>query len=166
MVFKFLFLPPLADAHRSWARKLAGAFPDIEVVLAEDQSEAEREIADADGAAGTISPDLLPKCRKLRWLQSHYAAPPTGYYYPELIAHPVTVTNMREIFNDHIGAHVMAYVLAFARGLHYYIPQQLRREWRPARKIPVWSICRKPACSSSEWAGSAARWRGLRKHSA
>ena len=131
MPFKFLFLPPLADAHRSWARKLAEAFPDIEVVLAEDQSEAEREIADADGAAGTISPDLLPKCCKLRWLQSHYAAPPTGYYYPELIAHPVTVTNMREIFNDHIGAHVMAYVLAFARGLHYYIPQQLRREWRP-----------------------------------
>ena len=24
----------------------------------------------------------------------------------------------------------MAFVLAFARGLHVYIPQQLRREWR------------------------------------
>jgi phosphoglycerate dehydrogenase-like enzyme len=48
-----------------------------------------------------------------------------------LIAHPVTVTNMREIYNDHIGAHVMAYVLAFARGLAHYIPLQLRREWKP-----------------------------------
>jgi phosphoglycerate dehydrogenase-like enzyme len=37
---------------------------------------------------------------------------------------------MREIYSDHIGAHIMAFVLAFARGLHVYIPQQLRREWK------------------------------------
>jgi phosphoglycerate dehydrogenase-like enzyme len=37
---------------------------------------------------------------------------------------------MREIYNDHIGAHIMAFVLAFARGLHVAIPQQLRGEWR------------------------------------
>jgi phosphoglycerate dehydrogenase-like enzyme len=41
------------------------------------------------------------------------------------------VTNFREIFNDHIGAHIMAFVLAFARGLHYYLPQQMRREYLP-----------------------------------
>jgi phosphoglycerate dehydrogenase-like enzyme len=43
----------------------------------------------------------------------------------------VVVTNFREIYNDHIGAHIMAFVLAFARGLHHYIPRQVRREWRP-----------------------------------
>jgi phosphoglycerate dehydrogenase-like enzyme len=43
----------------------------------------------------------------------------------------VVVTNFREIFNDHIGAHIMAFVLAFARGLHYYLPQQMRREYAP-----------------------------------
>ena len=58
------------------------------------------------------------------------AAPPAGYYYPELVAHPVVVTNFREIFNDHIGAHILAFVLAFARGLHIFIPQQFRREWK------------------------------------
>jgi phosphoglycerate dehydrogenase-like enzyme len=63
-------------------------------------------------------------------LQAPQAAPPAGYYYPELIAHPVVVTNFREIFNDHIGAHILAFVLAFARGLHIFIPQQLRREWK------------------------------------
>ena len=42
----------------------------------------------------------------------------------------MTVTNFREIFNDHISTHIMAFVLAFARGLHVYIPQQLRREWK------------------------------------
>src|SRR5262249_37591898 len=57
-------------------------------------------------------------------------APPAGYYFPELIDHPVVVTNFREIFNDHIAAHIMAFVLAFARGFHHYFPRQLRREWR------------------------------------
>src|SRR4029078_874628 len=38
--------------------------------------------------------------------------------------------NFREIFNDHIGAHILAFVLAFARGLHIFIPQQFRREWK------------------------------------
>jgi hypothetical protein len=32
--------------------------------------------------------------------------------------------------NDHIGAHILAFVLAFARGLHIFIPQQFRREWK------------------------------------
>ena len=68
--------------------------------------------------------------RRLRWLQAPQIAPPAGYYYPELIEHSLTVTNFREIFNDHIGAHIMAFVLAFARGLHVYMPQQLRREWK------------------------------------
>jgi phosphoglycerate dehydrogenase-like enzyme len=58
------------------------------------------------------------------------AAPPAGYFYPELVAHRAVATNFREIYNDHIGAHILAFVLAFARGLHRFIPQQLRREWK------------------------------------
>src|SRR5262249_57988098 len=59
------------------------------------------------------------------------AAPPAASSPPARIAHPVVVTNFREIYNDTIGAHIMAFVLAFARGFHLYFPRQLRREWRP-----------------------------------
>ena len=96
------------------------------------RAEAAGAIARADAAFGTVSPALLRAASKLRWIQAPQAAPPAGWYYPELIAHPAVVTNFREIFNDHIGAHIMAFVLAFARGLHQYLPQQLNREWRPA----------------------------------
>src|SRR6185503_3759087 len=81
-------------------------------------------------AFGTIPDAVLGQARRLRWLQAPQAAPPAGYYTPGLIAHPVTVTNFREIYNDHISAHIMAFVLAFARGLHHYVPRQLRAEWR------------------------------------
>jgi phosphoglycerate dehydrogenase-like enzyme len=100
-------------------------------VLAETETGGARAVGDADAAFGTMPDAVLGKARRLRWLQAPQAAPPAGYYTPALIAHPVVVTNFREIYNDHIGAHIMAFVLAFARGLHHYIPRQVRREWRP-----------------------------------
>lgn len=130
MPTRFVMLPPQSDTTREWGAKLAAALPELDILLAEDRAQAAAGIATAEAAFGTIPPDLLRRASRLRWLQAPQAAPPAGYYYPELIAHPAVVTNFREIYNDHIGAHVMAFVLAFARGLQVYIPQQLRREWK------------------------------------
>ena len=127
--FKFVFLPPQTEIARGWAAKLAQEVPEAEVVVAEDAAGAEASIADADGVFGTLTPALLARASRLRWLQAPQAAPPAGFYFPELVAHPLVATNFREIFNDHIGAHIMAFVLAFARGFDRYIPQQTRREW-------------------------------------
>ena len=125
-----LMLPPQTPTTRQWAKRLATAVPELTVVVAEDAAEAATRIADADAAYGTLPRDLIPRAGRLRWLQAPQAAPPAGWYYPELIEHPMVVTNFREIYNDHIGAHIMAFVLAFARGLHHYMPRQLQREWR------------------------------------
>src|SRR5712675_3532013 len=133
MPTEFVMFPPQTEKTREWGARLAAALPELKVVVAENQTHAAGVIAHADAAFGVIPPDLLPRATQLRWLQAPQAAPPAGYYYPELIAHPVAITNFREIYNDHIGTHVMAFVLAFARGLHRYIPQQLRREWK---KLP------------------------------
>src|SRR5256712_3867706 len=126
-----LMLPPQTSTTRAWAERVAKALPQLSVVVAETESDAAKAIADADAAYGTMPDALLRDAKKLRWLQAPQAAPPAGYYTPTLVAHPVVVTNFREIYNDHIGAHIMAFVLAFARGLHYYVPRQLRREWKP-----------------------------------
>ncbi len=128
----FLMLPPQGEKSRQWAQRIAAAHPELEVIAPETMEGAEQAIAMAEAAYGTIPPALLARAEKLRWLQAPQAAPPAGYYYPELIAHPVVITNFREIYNDHIAAHIMAFVLAFARGLQVYLPQQLRREWKPA----------------------------------
>jgi phosphoglycerate dehydrogenase-like enzyme len=128
-VFTFLMLPPQTELTRQWAKRLAETVPGMNLIVAEDAETAASAIVAADAAFGTLPPGLLAKAKQLRWLQAPQAAPPAGYYYPELVAHPVIVTNFREIFNDHIGAHILAFVLAFARGLHVYIPQQLRRVW-------------------------------------
>jgi len=131
MPVTFLMLPPQTPTTREWGKRLATAVPEFSVVVAEDEDAAARVIGQAEGAFGTMPRALLAKAARLRWIQAPQAAPPAGWYYPELIAHPAVVTNFREIYNDHIGAHIMAFVLAFARGLHVYLPRQLERRWRP-----------------------------------
>ena len=131
MTAKMVFLPPQREETREWARSVADNVAGVQVVVTETAEEAAREIEDADAAFGTLPPEMLERARRLRWLQAPAAAPPAGYYYPELARHPVQVTNFRGIFNEHIAAHIMAFVLAFARGLQVYIPRQLRHEWKP-----------------------------------
>ncbi len=132
MAVTLLMLPPQTPTTRDWAKRLAAALPELSVLVAEDGSEAARAVGQAEAAFGTMPRALLAQAARLRWIQAPQAAPPAGWYYPELIAHPAVVANFREIYNDHIGAHIMAFVLAFARGLHRYLPQQLERQWRPA----------------------------------
>ncbi|HEX2940368.1 MAG TPA: D-2-hydroxyacid dehydrogenase [Rhodopila sp.] len=128
--FTFVMLPPQTDITRAWAQRLGQDVPEARVVVAEDASSAAEAIRTADAAFGWLPEDLLAKAPRLRWLQAPQAAPAAGYYHDALVRHPLTVTNFREIYNDHISAHILAYVLAFARGLHVYIPQQLRAEWK------------------------------------
>ena len=129
--FTLVMMPPQTDVRRAWAARVAQDEVGVRVLQPETMDEAIRAIADADAAFGAIPPEALAAARKLRWLQAPQIAPPAGFYYPALIDHPVVATNFREIFNDHIGAHIMAFVLAFARGFHYYLPQQMRAEYKP-----------------------------------
>ncbi len=131
IAFTLVMMPPQTETRRSWAVRVAEEDVGVRVLQPETMEEAVRDIADADAAFGAVPPEALAAARKLRWLQAPQIAPPAGYYHPALVEHPVAVTNFREIFNDHIGAHIMALVLAFARGFHYYLPQQMRREYSP-----------------------------------
>lgn len=128
---KFLMLPPQSPRVTTWPEKLRADVPELEIIIAENEQQAAQAVVDADAAYGMMTPELLKKATRLQWLQSPMASPPKGFYFPELIAHPLTVTNFRGIFDDRIGTHIMMYVVAFARGLHYYFPRQLQRKWQP-----------------------------------
>jgi phosphoglycerate dehydrogenase-like enzyme len=132
-----VMLPPQSDRSRELARRIAGAVPDATVIVAETPDDARREIATADAAYGTLPPDVLRHALRLRWLQSPQAAPPAGFYHRDLVEHPAIVTNLRGIFADRIPAHIMAYVLAFARGFHLYVDRQRERLWDHDHPAPV-----------------------------
>jgi phosphoglycerate dehydrogenase-like enzyme len=129
----FVVLPPVPDKHRSWAQRLVRDIPDLEVRIAEDAQQARELLPRADAALGTLTPELLRAAERLRWLQAPMAAPPVGYYFPELIDHPVLVTNLRGVYTDHVATHATALVLALARGFQRHLANQFRRVWQQDR---------------------------------
>ena len=131
---KYVMLPPIDDDMRAWAGRLREALPELDVVIAEDDAAAARELIDADAAYGGVPPDVLPTVERLRLLQNPYAGPPPGYYYPALADHPVTVSNPRGIYSDHIAHHIMMFILALSRGLPYWSAAQARGRWDPAAR--------------------------------
>ena len=132
---KYVMLPPIDELIRVWAQQLAVALPELDVVVAESDDVAARELVDADGAYGWVPPDVLPTVERLRLLQNPFAGPPPGYYYPELADHPVTICNPRGIYSDHIAQHILMFMLALSRGLPYWSTVQSQGHWDPqARK--------------------------------
>lgn len=129
MIDQLVMLPPMEDTTQAWAAAVARAAPTLRVHVAHDRDEALRLLPGAAAAYGSLDPELLAAASSLRWLQAPMAAPPAGYFFPELVDHPVQVTNFRGIYNDHVATHAVAMLLALARGLPRYLRQQQAGQW-------------------------------------
>jgi phosphoglycerate dehydrogenase-like enzyme len=86
-------------------------------------------IGECDAAIGDIIPELFAKGERLRWIMAPHAGPRAGYYHEQLVKSEVVVTNFRRIYNDHLSIHAMMFVLAFAKGLHTHIRNQIDHRW-------------------------------------
>jgi phosphoglycerate dehydrogenase-like enzyme len=124
---KLVIHPPVDKGRLDTIRAAAGG---MEVVNARDEAEAAQAIADADAFFGKITPAMLAAARQLRWVQSATASL-EHYMFPELVAHPCTLTNMRGLFSDVIADHVFGYIICFARNFHRYLRQQEKALWAP-----------------------------------
>jgi phosphoglycerate dehydrogenase-like enzyme len=123
-----LVIHPAIDDDRL-AKVVTAARP-MEVVNARDEAAARLAIVDADAFFGKLTPQLLAAAGRLRWVQSPTASL-EHYIFPELVEHPLTLTNMRGLFSDVIADHVMGYVICFARNFPHYIRQQAEGRWAP-----------------------------------
>jgi len=135
MSFKLLLLsdpaiPESLTAAAEWPNRLATELPEIELLIASSPAEAEDSISDVEAAFGFLPPALFAKATSLRWLASPRAGPDPSFYHQALVDSDVQVTNVRGIYNDHISAQVMAYLLAFAKGLPSYWAQQREKLWQ------------------------------------
>ncbi len=128
MAFKLLILEPENVAARRsfphWPESLKKLIPGIEVTVTNSMDEAMKVIGEIDAAFGDIEPELFQHAKKLRWISAPLANPSPSYFHQALIDSDVEVTNTRGIYNDHIGHHIVSFVLAFARGLPFYAWQQ------------------------------------------
>jgi phosphoglycerate dehydrogenase-like enzyme len=123
-------VPPQRDSTADWPERLMSSVPGL-TVLRPATADAAEALSTADAAYGVLPVELLAATTRLRWLQAQQAGPPPGFYYPELVEHPVVVTNMRDTYTDHVATHTMALVLALCRGLPRYLRDQQTATWNP-----------------------------------
>ncbi len=123
-----MLLFPAVDSER--LAKIEQAAAEMVVVNANDATHAQEQIVDAEAFFGKLTPELLAASTRLKWVQSPTASL-EHYLFPELIAHPCQLSNMRGLFSDVIADHVMGFVLCFARNLPRYLRQQHEHVWEP-----------------------------------
>ncbi len=123
-----LVIHPAVEDDRLSALRLAA--PGADWVNAATSAGAMAAIAGADGFLGKITPEMLAKADRLRWVQA-FTVSLEHYVFPDLVAHPCVLTNMRGLFGDVIADQVMGYVLCFARNLHTYVRRQREHRYEP-----------------------------------
>ncbi|WZO95799.1 D-2-hydroxyacid dehydrogenase [Isosphaeraceae bacterium EP7] len=124
---KFVIHPAI-DADR--LAVLQAEAPGAIWVNASGHDEASAAMPGADAVLGKVTPEMLGRADRLRWVQS-FTASLEHYIFPELVAHPCTLSNMRGLFGDVIADQVMGYILCFARNLHVYIRNQAECKYEP-----------------------------------
>jgi phosphoglycerate dehydrogenase-like enzyme len=122
--------------------RLAREFPDLDLPLAETPEALARVLGDAVALIGgtSITPELLTEARRLRWIQATSAGV-EDFLIPELRHRPITLTNFSGVAAPNIAEHVLALVLAFARGLKPLLERQARHEWpEQDRTVPTFEL--------------------------
>ena len=116
------------------AASLQAAAPGVELLLADDAAQAVALAKDADAVLGLCSPELLDAGPNIRWIQSYSAGVERCVAIPAVRERDILLTNMQRVAGPVMAEHVIAMMLAYARGLHFYIPERMAGRW--TREMP------------------------------
>jgi phosphoglycerate dehydrogenase-like enzyme len=108
--------------------------PDMDLVVTEDRAEIEQVLDDIEIAARRFPHDLIPSAPKLCWVQQWGAGADWLMRYPDIAKLDFVLTNASGVHPIQITEHILAFLLAFARQLHYALRAQAKREWRRPSK--------------------------------
>ena len=114
--------------------RLRETYPDLEVVVCPERDQLPGALPGAQALVGRgLTPALLAGAPGLRWLQITGAGV-ENLLFPELVASDVVVTNFSGVHAPNMAEHLVAMMLAFARGLPEIMRHQVRHEWHHAER--------------------------------
>jgi phosphoglycerate dehydrogenase-like enzyme len=114
---------------------LQAAAPGVELLLAKDAAEAVALASDADAVLGFCSAEVLAAGPNIEWVQSFSAGVERCVAIPAMRERGILLTNMQRVAGPVMAEHVMAMMLGFARGLHFFIPERMATRW--TRELPA-----------------------------
>ena len=116
---------------------LQAAAPGVELVPARDAAEAARLATDADAVIGFCTREVLAAGTGIRWIQAYSAGVERCVSVPALRERNILLTNMQRVAGPVMAEHVIAMMMAFARGLEFYIPERMAARWTREPPPPV-----------------------------
>ncbi|MCA1670058.1 MAG: D-2-hydroxyacid dehydrogenase [Thermomicrobia bacterium] len=113
-----------------YVERLQQEFPDTDFPLCITPDALQAEIGNADALIGgaSLTPDLLNQASKLRWVAATSAGV-ENLPIDALAERDILLTNFSGIAAPNIAEHVLAMMLAFARGLRPLFHQQDQHQW-------------------------------------
>ncbi|CAA9553251.1 MAG: D-3-phosphoglycerate dehydrogenase, partial [uncultured Thermomicrobiales bacterium] len=125
------------DLEEQYLERLRREFPEADVTVVTAPEELRGALGEADAIIGgsPLSPEELAAAKRLRWVQVTSAGV-EAWLTPELREHQLVLTNFSGIAAPNIADHVLALLLAFARGLKPLLERQARHEWGEDEAAP------------------------------
>lgn len=122
-----------------WVETLVREFPPVEFRQSRDKAELESLVADADVIYGFRDQELAEQAPRLKWLH-YYGAGVDGLKADYFERHGILCSNSRGVAAPNIAEHVMAMMLAFARGLPRLARAQTAAMWVRNSEISVFEL--------------------------
>lgn len=120
------------EAHE--IKKITGAAPGVELIVAADREEFRRRLPDAEVVFGNLTGPELALAKNVRWVQTGAAG--VESLDREFMASPIALTNMARIFAPAITETAIGLLLCLTRGITtHYMPQFARREMKPVGTV-------------------------------
>jgi len=114
--------------------------PDRRVVVTDDRAEMEACLEDIEIAAGNFPRDLLLRAPNLKLYQQWGAGADWLIKTPEATQKGWTLVNASGVHAIPITEHILALMLAFARGLHLAVKMQQQHSWKKAARAELFEL--------------------------
>lgn len=125
-----LIIAPRSDLPAGVRQKIESVSPDIKLIATKDRAVLEQYWPEVEVMfGGRLTPALLSKCKKLRWVQATSAGV-ERYLFPEFIASDIILTNVRGMHAQTITEHVLLLMLAWTRRFRILLNQQREKVWQ------------------------------------
>jgi phosphoglycerate dehydrogenase-like enzyme len=103
--------------------------PGVTMLQASSEQEAVKLAERADAVIGFCSDAVLAAGKRIRWVQALSAGVEECVQTPALAERDILLTNMQRVAGPVMAEHVLAMMLASARGLDFFIPERMARRW-------------------------------------
>jgi glyoxylate/hydroxypyruvate reductase A len=115
-----------------YLKLIKGARKDVQVLPCRNKADILRQIGKADiiFSGHTFPVEVIPKAKRLRWIQS-MSAGVENFVHSEHVPRQVRLTRVEGVFGPIMSEYIIGYILAVTQNMKIVFENQKKKEWKP-----------------------------------